>query len=502
MKNEAEFPEIFPAMRSQTRFLAAFFASVFAASVASAAEEISPVEMARKLNTAFVEVADRVSASVVVIRVAHRPDAVHVNAEDNPFFEFLPKEFREQMREEMEKQRRRDRSGGRRDPVFDGQGSGIVMREDGYILTNRHVVDGAEKIKVRFRDGREFDAELRGADKKSDLAVVRINTKGLPALKFADSSRTRVGEFAIAIGAPFELDYSVTFGHVSAVGRSRIIPDPSLDQDFIQTDANINPGNSGGPLVNISGDVIGINTLIRGLRTGIGFAIPANLARDIGERLISDGKYVRSWLGVAIQSLSESPELRASAKGVTDGVVIKEINPGGPAADSELKPLDIVTAVDGKAVTTSQALRNEIRSKKVGQPVSLDVNRNGKAMKISVKPGAWPEAPEVAFRKPERLDELEDSDLGLTVRTLSKPVAEEFKVKLTEGVIVTAVEKDGIAEKKGIKRGDIIKEINQKPTANVKAFGDAVKAGDLKKGLIVSLVSKGAAKFEVLRDDE
>ena len=465
----------------------------------------APMDVARQLNDAFIEVAERASASVVVIRVAHRPDAVHGNGEDNPFFEFLPKEFRKQFQDEMEKQRKKEKErsgGGRREPVFDGQGSGVVIREDGYILTNRHVVDGAEKIKIRFRDGKEYDGEIRGVDKKSDLAVIQIAAKGLPVLKFADSRKTRVGEFAIAIGAPFDLDYSITFGHVSAKGRSRIIPDPSMDQDFIQTDANINPGNSGGPLVNIGGEIIGINTLIRGMRTGIGFAIPANLARDIGERLISEGKYVRSWLGVAIQSLSENPEYRSLVEGVPEGVVIKEINPEGPAAGSELKPFDVVTAVDGQAVTTSQGLKNEIRGKKVGSNVVLDVNRSGKNIKVTVKPGEWPEAPEVAFRKPQRSDELENDELGLTVRTATKALADQFKVKLTEGVIVMEVETDGLAEKKGLKPGDIIKEINQKPTPNVKAFGDAVKAGDLKKGLILNLQSKGVSKFEVLREDE
>ena len=501
-----------PSLPARCLLLAALLPCLLrtAAAPATAAPPAAPavaptagIDIARQLNEAFIEVADRASAAVVVIRVSHKPEAIHANREDNPFFEFLPKEFRKQLEEEMEKQKKRERSGGgRREPIFDGQGSGVVIREDGYILTNRHVVDGADKIKVRFRDGKEYDAEVRGVDKKSDLAVIRIATQGLPVLKFADSAKTRVGEFAIAIGAPFDLDYSVTFGHVSAKGRTQIIRDPSMDQDFIQTDANINPGNSGGPLVNIAGEIIGINTLIRGMRTGIGFAIPANLARDIGERLILEGKYVRSWLGVAIQSLSENPEYRALVKGVSDGVVIKEITPDGPAATSELKPFDVVTAVDGRAVTTSQMLKNEIRGKKVGSTVILDVNRSGKNIKVNVKPGEWPEAPEVAFRKPQRTDEVEAADLGLTVRTATKTLADELKVKLSEGVIVTAVESDGLAEKKGLKPGDIIKEINQTPTPTAKAFAAAVKAADLKKGLILNLITKGVSKFEVLRDDE
>ena len=489
------------------RFLLAALLPTLALATSLTPLRAASMDVARQLNDAFAEVAERGSASVVVIRVAHRPDALHGTAEDSPFFEFLPKEFKKQFQDEMEKQRKKERSGsgngrGNREPIFDGQGSGVIIREDGYILTNRHVVDGAEKIKIRFRDGKEYDGTIRGVDKKSDLAVIHIGATNLPVLKFADSAKTRVGEFAIAIGAPFDLDYSITFGHVSAKGRSRIIQDPQMDQDFIQTDANINPGNSGGPLVNISGEIIGINTLIRGMRTGIGFAIPANLAREIGERLITDGKFVRSWLGVAIQSLSENPEYRSLVKGVTDGVVIKEISPEGPAASSELKPFDVVTAVDGRAVTTSQMLKNEIRGKRVGSNVVLDVSRSGKNIKVNVKPGEWPEPVEVAARKPQPLDEVENEDLGLTVRTATKALADELKIKFTEGVIITSIETDSLAEKKGLKVGDLIKELNQTPTPNAKAFSTAVKAGDLKKGLILNFTSKGVSKFEVLRDDE
>src|SRR5204863_1495910 len=170
-----------------------------------------------------------------------------------------------------------------------------------FILTNRHVVDEAEKIKVRFKDSfDEFDAEVRGVDAQADLAVLKINPKGkkLTVAKLGDSDKARVGEFAIAIGAPFELDYSVTFGHVSAKGRRVFSDQVMMDQDFIQTDASINPGNSGGPLVNIEGEVVGINTLIRGMNRGIGFAIPINLAREVSDQLIKDGKFSRTWLGI------------------------------------------------------------------------------------------------------------------------------------------------------------------------------------------------------------
>src|SRR5581483_3852009 len=204
---------------------------------------------------------------------------------------------------------------------------------------------------------------VRGIDPRSDLAVIRINASGLPAARLADSDKTRVGEFAIAIGAPFSLDYSVTFGHVSAKGRAEILPmyapNVTMDQDFIQTDASINPGNSGGPLVNIEGEVIGINSMIRGLHTGIGFAIPANLARDISDKLISDGKVARARLGVEVGGVHEDERIRDQTfEGVTNGVFVFGIRPDGPAAKSDLKLEDVITAIEGRPVTSAQQLRN------------------------------------------------------------------------------------------------------------------------------------------------
>src|SRR5258705_958549 len=330
------------------------------------------LDFARQLNQAYIDVAEEVSPTVVVIRVAQKAGRFDLDDEENPLWDMLPPEFRKQLEKQREKQRKEQESpkespGTKEPPVFNGQGSGVVIRKEGYILTNRHVVDGAERIKVRFNDGDEFDAEVRGIDSQSDLAVLKIDPKSkkLKAAKLGDSDKTRVGEFAIAIGAPFELDYSFTFGHVSAKGRSRIINDPTMDQDFIQTDANINPGNSGGPLVNIEGEVIGINTLIKGLRTGIGFAIPVNLVKEVSEKLISDGKYVRAWLGIGIQALRENSDYRDLVTNITDGVVVTLIQTNGPAAKSDLKPSDVITAVAGKPVATAQQLTNEIRSKKI-----------------------------------------------------------------------------------------------------------------------------------------
>ena len=469
---------------------------------ASARETSSALDLARQLNQAFIGVAEDVSPAVVVVKVAHKQNFIDAEDDDSPFgdmFRQFRKRFEDQQREKRKKESRERPSG---EPVFDGQGSGVVIREEGYILTNGHVVDGADKIKVRFKDGSEYDGEVRGVDAQSDVAVVKIDPKGkkLKVARLGDSDNTRVGEFAIAIGAPFELDYSVTFGHVSAKGRSRIIPDEKADQDFIQTDANINPGNSGGPLVNIDGEVIGINTLIRGLHTGIGFAIPANLAREISDKLISDGKFVRAYLGVRIESLNEYSELRGMVPGVKEGVVVNAIPPGGPAAKSDLKAGDIITAIDGKPVSTAQQLKSEIRGKKLGQPVALDVFRNGKTLKVKVKPEAWPDEATQAANKRGAAPEAESKDLGLTVRSLTKELAEQFGVDKIEGVIVTEVESGSAAERKGLRPGDIITEVNQKSVTSPKQFRDALKNAAPRTGVIINFTSKGTSKFEILKE--
>src|SRR5712671_4509720 len=311
-------------MRTRALLFHFFLCSLPVCQVANSQAKDPPtnLEVARQLNEAFVQVVDKVSPSVVVIDVVQKPAPP---SEDEDSLEALPKQFRKYFKQFEEGP----------DEKSLGQGSGIIIREDGFILTNSHVVEDTEKIEVRLRDGRTFKAAVRGLDPQSDLAVIKIEAKGLPVAPLGDSTKTRVGEFAIAIGAPFSLDYSVTFGHVSAKGRSDILPGfgrASMDQDFIQTDANINPGNSGGPLVNIDGEVIGINTLIRGLHTGIGFAIPANLVREVADRLVSEGKYVRSYLGVEIRTLRDYPEYREVISGIKDGVVVKSIQPDGPAS--------------------------------------------------------------------------------------------------------------------------------------------------------------------------
>ena len=488
-----------------------------AVSVAAADQKPSPaLDLARQLNQAFIEVAEQVSPSVVVVMVAHKPDYNRTDPSESPLWEFLPPELRKQLEDQMEERKRNEeeppqprQQQRRQEPRFSGQGSGVVIREEGFILTNGHVVEGAEKIKVRFKDGTDFDAEVQGVDEQSDIAVLKLDTKGrkLPAARFGDSEKLKVGEFAIAIGAPFEFDYSVTFGHVSAKDRTRVINDPAMDQAFIQTDANINPGNSGGPLVNIFGEVIGINTLIRGIGTGIGFAIPINLAREISDKLITDGKYVRAWLGVEIHALRDDPEFRDLVPEVKEGVVVKSILGTGPAAKSDLKPMDIIMAVDGKPVATPQQLKNEIRSKKIGGTVNLDVHRldakmKGKNVKVKLTPEAWPEKDGLALTRSgnRKIVPEKTTSFGLTVQNINKELAQQFGVEQTDGVIITEVQRGSLAERKGFKAGDIITMVNQQPISNTREFSEAIKNSDLKRGVIINYTSRGTGRFEVLKE--
>jgi len=449
-------------------------------------------ELVHQLNEAFIQVVEQVSPSVVVINVVQRTP--ELASDEEGMFDSLPPGLLRRFHEELKK--------GQPETLL-SQGSGIIIRENGYILTNGHVVQDAERIEVRLKDGRTLPAVVRGIDPQSDIAVLKIEASALPVARFADSAKTRVGEVAIAIGAPFNLDYSVTFGHVSAKSRSHVIETSegaSMDQDFIQTDALINPGNSGGPLVDIDGQVIGINTLIRGLHTGIGFAVPSSLAREVADELVATGKFARLWLGIGTTALRDAPDLRDVIPGIQDGVVVSRIVPDGPAAKSELKPSDVITAVNGKSVNTPQQLRAAIRAQKLGKAVTLDVFRKGKTIQVQVTPGEWIEPPaNLAKAPPPQSPSTAPANLGLTVKALTMELASHFRGAPAEGVLVASVEKDSPAARSGLKPGDIITAIDQQDVTTPKEFRALTEKANLKKGVLVNLVSGNTARFEILK---
>ena len=466
--------------------LAFSLAALLAAVPCSAAS--SPLDVARQLNEAYVQVAEDVSPAVVVITVTQKIERPTSEGQ-NPMLERFP---------ELRRWFEGRPSQPQRFELPPNQGSGVVISEDGYILTNAHVVEDADKIRVRFKDRREYTATVRGVDKQSEVAVIKVDAKGLKPAKLGNSTKARVGEMVVAIGAPFELDYTVTFGHISAKGRRVFSDFYMMDQDFIQTDASINPGNSGGPLVNLNGEVIGLNTLIRGMNTGIGFSVPIDLARQIADRLITDGKFTRAWLGVGIRSLSEFNELQERSGDVKDGVVIASIEESGPAAKSELEPGDIVTAVDGKPVVSSQDLKTEIRTKEIGKAVSLDVVREGKKMKIEVKPGEFPEDRSqlmAATRNPGTT-----AGLGLKVKAINRELADQFGLEQTEGVVVIEVETGSPAERQGIQPGDVITKVNRRNVISLNDFKTAIRDADLKKGVSITVVGERGRRFEILKE--
>src|SRR5207302_536406 len=351
------------------------------------------------------------------------------------------------------------------------EGSGFIVRPDGYIFTNFHVVEGADKIDVKLRDGRNFSGRVVGTDEKTDIAVVKIDAKDLPVVQLGDSDAVRVGQFAFAIGAPFKLDYTFTYGVVSGKGRSKLLQTGAYSiSDYLQTDASINPGNSGGPLCDIDGKVIGMNTLINGMNRGLGFAIPVNMAKEIGTELIAGHKIMRPWLGIRIETLGDDPDIRDLFKGIDKGVVVRTIEADAPAYKSDLRPKDVITQVDGTEVTTDSQLQHEILKKKIGQKVELTVWRKGQTLKVPVTTGELPNeisrASNEPARPPQNREEEEVGKFGLQVQELTKEMAQRFKLGVQRGVIVTDVTENSLAAQQGIEREDVITEVDGKPVTD------------------------------------
>jgi serine protease Do len=387
-----------------------------------------------------------------------------------------------------------------RDPFGEGPGrefkqrslgSGFIIDGEGYIVTNNHVVENADQIKVRLADEREFDAKIVGRDPKTDLALIRIDdAKDLSPLKLGDSEKLEVGSWVLAVGSPFGLEQTVTAGIVSAKGR--FIGAGPYD-DFIQTDASINPGNSGGPLLNMSGEVIGINTAIIAQGQGIGFAIPVNLAQNIIAQLKEHGSVTRGWMGVGIQDLT--PEL-AQYYGLKDqkGVLVTQIFPGDPAEKAGIKVKDVIIAVDGKPVGTGRELSAAVAGMAVGKEVPVKILREGKEQTVKVQLAERKDTEQAARGQAPEPDEL-----GIRATDLNPETARRFGVDENEkGVLVAAVKPGSKADQAGLRQGDIVKEVNRVPVqsaSEMKAEFSKTKPGDSASFLI----KRGTAGFVVLK---
>jgi len=357
-------------------------------------------------------------------------------------------------------------------------GSGFIIDSQGYIVTNNHVVENADKIKVILSDERELDAEVVGRDPNTDIALIRVKSADkLPVVPLGDSDAIKVGQWVVAIGNPFGLDHTVTAGIVSAKGR--VIGSGPYD-DFIQTDASINPGNSGGPLLNMKGEVIGINTAIIASGQGIGFAIPINLARPIIEQLKQSGEVVRGWLGVTIKDL---PKDLAEYLGVRDarGALVIDVVSGDPAEKAGIKPKDVIVAVNGKKISDSHDLTAIIAAIPVGETAQVTVIRNGKQENFEVRVGKRPDTRKTAKRSPSR----QEGGLGMRVSDLSAEAAERLGISSTGGVIVEEIEPDGKAEQAGVRKGDVVKEINHQPVEDTDVYARIL--GEIKVGEKIQL---------------
>src|SRR5213595_2777600 len=450
-------------------------------------------DVVHQLNDAFAKVFETVAPSVVIIEVSKKNDLSETSPLDDLFFQGPPDENNP-----------RRNPGGTR-PV-QSEGSGFIVRPDGYIFTNFHVVEGADKIDVKLRDGRNFSGTVVGTDEKTDIAVIKIDAKDLPVAQLGDSDAVRVGQFAFAIGAPFKLDYTFTYGVVSGKGRSKLFQTGGYSiSDYLQTDASINPGNSGGPLCDIDGKVIGMNTLINGMNRGLGFAIPINMAKEIGAELVAGHKITRPWLGIRIETLGDDPAIRDLFKGADKGVVVRTIEADAPASKSDLRPFDLITQIDGTPIETDSQLQHEILKKKIDQNVQLTVWRKGKTIKVPLKTGELPN--EIARTSNEPARPIQPSQsrdggigkFGLQVQELTKEVAERLHVPVEQGVVVTNVEDNSIAAAQDIQREDVITEVDGKPVTNLQSFREALNKADPKRGILLYLDRKGTKTFAALK---
>jgi serine protease Do len=448
-----------------------------AVAVAQTAED--GVEMLRSQSRAFVSIAKKVLPSVVTIVSEKTVQVTGLPGQGNPGFfgdQFFDRFFQ----------------GPERVPQ-QGSGSGVVVRQDGYILTNNHVVRDVDKIRVTLEDGRSFDAEVVGTDPKSDVAVIKIKADGLEPAKLGNSDRLEVGEWVLAVGNPFQLSSTVTAGIVSAVGRSNIgLADY---EDFIQTDAAINPGNSGGALVNLDGDVVGINTAIAsrtGGNQGIGFAIPINMASRIMDSLITDGKVVRGWLGVNIQNINDTT---AEIFGMDrpHGALVGQVVAGSPAEDADIRQGDVIVTIDGAQVKDVEDLQLKIVDHAPGTKVDLGILRDGKERTINVKLGELQaEQSGVAEDGREQGSPSNRSrDLGLSLQELTLPVRRELDIPPgVEGLVVTDVDPSKPAGRAGLQRGDIITRVGSEEMLSIRSFEKAIK--DARPGRpVLFLVRRG-----------
>jgi serine protease Do len=426
-------------------------------------------DLAQQVNPAVVNI-----STTSVVKIPGNPFRQFFGPDEGPFGDFFHHFFGNVPDQEMKQQ---------------SLGSGFIIDKDGYILTNNHVVAGAQEIKVKLADGRDFKARVVGRDSKTDLALIKISSlfKNLPVLPLGDSDTIRVGDWVLAIGNPFGLGHTVTQGIISATGR--VIGSGPYD-DFLQTDAPINPGNSGGPLINLKGEVIGINSAIIATGQGIGFAIPSNMAKKVADELREKGKVVRGWIGVSIQSVTPAIAQSFGLK-EAKGALVADVVPGGPADKAGIKRGDIIVTFNGKDIRNSADLPWIVAETPVGKTVDVGIIRNGKemAVKMTIEEMTEKRMAESRMRQPV-------SDLGMQVQNITPVLRSELGIRDKSGVVVTNMTPGGPADDAGIQQGDVIKEINHHQIRNLNDYDNAMSRTERGKPVLL-LIKRGDQTFYI-----
>lgn len=423
------------------------------------------------VRTSYADVVDRTSIAVVRIEAEHKEKAPQGNM-PAPFGEDFFKQFPQQQQPQ-------------RPQVQRGAGSGVIVKADGTILTNNHVVSGAEKITVLMSDNKSFDAKIVGTDEPSDLAVIKIEAENLPFLNLGDSDKVRVGDIVLAIGNPLGIGQTVTAGIISAKGRRTGLSDGSFE-DFLQTDAPINRGNSGGALVNLNSELIGINSQIlspggaQGGNIGIGFSIPSNMAKSVLEQLVTNGKVRRGMLGINIQNITDDIAKSMDIKD-RSGVLVANVKAGSAADKAGMKRNDIILAINGEKIEDSNVLRNKVAGTLPGTEIKISVLRDGSPQELTATLGEFETASATTDpTSPGGKNDLEKEQggkLGLSLEPLTPQMAKQLGLDSAEGLVVTAVDPNGPAFTANIQRGDVVLEVNKKVVTSTNDVRSAIEAG-------------------------
>jgi serine protease Do len=463
------------------------------------AQDNSDILMLERTGKAFSSVVKKAAPAVVYIRVEKDVKGfsggrmgVPEDFLNNPFLRrFFGDHFEQFQQQPMPRQRKE---------LEEGAGSGFIISPDGLILTNNHVVEDVDDIKVKLADKREFTAKVVGTDPQSDVALIKIDANNLPVLPLGDSNKLEVGEWVIAIGSPFELSQSVTVGVVSAKGRTGM--GVSEYENFIQTDAAINPGNSGGPLLNIRGEAVGINSAIlsrTGGYMGIGLAIPINMAKTVEEQLRSHGKVIRGWLGLVIQDVDEN---LAQSFGLAkvEGILVSEVTPDAPAEKAGLKQGDVILSFNGSKLADVNDLRNQVAMTAPGGTVTLDIIRNSNPQQVRVLIAEQP----ADFSKRAKMKmQLRHGSLleklGLQLQDLTPELAAQFGYHSGQGVIVTEVAQGSPADNVGIEPGQLIEEVNRVRVHNLSELKDALSKGNNSEPVLLRIRTGEFSKYVALK---